>query len=464
MKKNKTLVWVLSVVLAISLSTVGYAAEPREQYQGFDVVKVVVDGREVSSDVPAVIIDGRTMVPLRLVSEALGEKVWWDGKLQAVAIGEAPVLAGPGVGPDLVKKVQAIAAKQWGEVGKFFGQGGDMPFIWVFADKESWYQQKIQDAVSEKEARKITQYAAGTADTRVNIFAKDYDVTSLSTTVAHEFGHIFISRAGLSEPMPAWFNEGFVEYAAREVMGMTPTSPVGGLYWAASRKDVLSRVVDGTVEPLFDTQEMFIDRLGQYPGHGQALLAVDFLVKRHGLQTVMRYLSLLKETKDHESSFQTAFGMGTVAFKEAFMTYLKEEAKRKTGVAVEFEAPEGFSGTFTVFPPGVTEGGTWRIASKQRVRVALDRDGKLVVSASTASERFTTNKKPTGLYIYVIPDRQLTINGKNLKDQGLAFEFQGPDWFWAGNTAFWQDGSREESTKDPSYPTGIRLLKVEPMP
>ena len=80
MKKNKTLIWVLSVILALVLGTAGYAnwSPPWGQYQGFDVVKVIVDGREVSSDVPAVIIDGRTMVPLRLVAESMGRKIEWD--------------------------------------------------------------------------------------------------------------------------------------------------------------------------------------------------------------------------------------------------------------------------------------------------------------------------------------------------------------------------------------------------
>jgi len=41
-------------------------------------VRIFVDGREVISDVPAQIIDGRTMVPLRFVAEEMGAKVYWD--------------------------------------------------------------------------------------------------------------------------------------------------------------------------------------------------------------------------------------------------------------------------------------------------------------------------------------------------------------------------------------------------
>lgn len=51
--------------------------------------KMIVNGREEKIDVPAQIIDGRTMVPLRVVSEALGAEVDWepkDGKTEKVII------------------------------------------------------------------------------------------------------------------------------------------------------------------------------------------------------------------------------------------------------------------------------------------------------------------------------------------------------------------------------------------
>lgn len=47
-------------------------------YQGYPVVKVVVNGKELQPDVPAIIMDGRTLLPVRAVAEALGAKVEWD--------------------------------------------------------------------------------------------------------------------------------------------------------------------------------------------------------------------------------------------------------------------------------------------------------------------------------------------------------------------------------------------------
>lgn len=43
-------------------------------------LKLLVDGQEIEADVPPQIINGRTMVPVRWVAEALGAEVSWDGK------------------------------------------------------------------------------------------------------------------------------------------------------------------------------------------------------------------------------------------------------------------------------------------------------------------------------------------------------------------------------------------------
>ncbi len=52
----------------LSLSVVGFAGNQ---------VKLIVDDREVECDVPPQIINGRTLVPVRFVAEALGAKVEW---------------------------------------------------------------------------------------------------------------------------------------------------------------------------------------------------------------------------------------------------------------------------------------------------------------------------------------------------------------------------------------------------
>lgn len=48
------------------------------------------NGKSVLLDVPATIINGRTMVPLRFVSEAMGSTVEWDESTQTITITSKP--------------------------------------------------------------------------------------------------------------------------------------------------------------------------------------------------------------------------------------------------------------------------------------------------------------------------------------------------------------------------------------
>ncbi|MBC7075586.1 MAG: copper amine oxidase N-terminal domain-containing protein [Syntrophomonadaceae bacterium] len=67
--KKKWLV-VIGVVMMVSIfATIAFAGNP---------IKLIVNGREIEPDVPPQIINGRTMVPVRWVAEALGADVQWD--------------------------------------------------------------------------------------------------------------------------------------------------------------------------------------------------------------------------------------------------------------------------------------------------------------------------------------------------------------------------------------------------
>lgn len=47
-------------------------------------IKIVLDGREINTDVPPQIIGGRTLVPIRVISEAIGMGVRWDAAARTV--------------------------------------------------------------------------------------------------------------------------------------------------------------------------------------------------------------------------------------------------------------------------------------------------------------------------------------------------------------------------------------------
>lgn len=51
-------------------------------------IKILVSDKEIKPETPAYIENGRTMVPLRFISEALGEKVDWKADTKTVLIGD----------------------------------------------------------------------------------------------------------------------------------------------------------------------------------------------------------------------------------------------------------------------------------------------------------------------------------------------------------------------------------------
>ncbi len=72
---------ILSVLLVLVICI---AALPDMRALAAQDVRVVLDGNPLVFDVPPQLINGRTMVPLRVIFEALGAKVYWDAETQTV--------------------------------------------------------------------------------------------------------------------------------------------------------------------------------------------------------------------------------------------------------------------------------------------------------------------------------------------------------------------------------------------
>lgn len=53
-------------------------------------IKMYVDGQRVNTSSEPFIYNGSTYLPVRAISEALGEEVYWDGNTKSVYIGERP--------------------------------------------------------------------------------------------------------------------------------------------------------------------------------------------------------------------------------------------------------------------------------------------------------------------------------------------------------------------------------------
>lgn len=91
-RKFLLFIFALAAVLILALTGTVFGAL-NNTYAGHPVAKVLINGTEINDDVPAVVINGRVMVPLRVVSEALGAEVEWDEANYTANITTTEVLA-----------------------------------------------------------------------------------------------------------------------------------------------------------------------------------------------------------------------------------------------------------------------------------------------------------------------------------------------------------------------------------
>ncbi|MDF9407883.1 copper amine oxidase N-terminal domain-containing protein [Pelotomaculum isophthalicicum JI] len=157
----------LSVLIA---SGGQYEGSPPPNDTGY--IRIYVNGNILYPDVAPLLINGRTMVPVRFIAEALGARVGWDEQSQTVIITKsAPVSSNDVttvdqllVGPDLDLETQLLLARQFGPNGQVvFVQAGESqlpinafsPFICASA--------KIMNGLAGQEVTGVLDYNHGQA-------------------------------------------------------------------------------------------------------------------------------------------------------------------------------------------------------------------------------------------------------------------------------------------------------------
>ena len=83
------------------------------EFNGNPIVNVVINGNAVKSDVPAIIYEGSTLIPLRSASEALGAKVDWDGETLTAKITKAETGSAKSTEQDFIREVTDALLLDW---------------------------------------------------------------------------------------------------------------------------------------------------------------------------------------------------------------------------------------------------------------------------------------------------------------------------------------------------------------
>ena len=127
---------VIGVVILVSIfATAALASNP---------IKLIVNGREIKPDVAPQIINGRTMIPIRWVAEALGADVKWDEHANAVRINSSQC---PIYKPLSKEQIETIIQAQGKHKDSYYFDGLSYDFVNMDDDADWEIVAKIDGAV-----------------------------------------------------------------------------------------------------------------------------------------------------------------------------------------------------------------------------------------------------------------------------------------------------------------------------
>ncbi|RAV03066.1 hypothetical protein DQG13_08410 [Paenibacillus sp. YN15] len=89
-REMKRKILLATILGSFFFSGIAFSEVMHGSFKGFPIVKLFIDGKEINNEVPAIVVDGNTLVPLRVISEALGREISWDGDSQSVFVGKKP--------------------------------------------------------------------------------------------------------------------------------------------------------------------------------------------------------------------------------------------------------------------------------------------------------------------------------------------------------------------------------------
>lgn len=81
---KKRLVIMLTCLLILSSVVVAFSVNG--EYEGFSIINVIINGERIKSDIPAVLFYGKTMMPVREVSDSINSMVDWNSDTKTVNI------------------------------------------------------------------------------------------------------------------------------------------------------------------------------------------------------------------------------------------------------------------------------------------------------------------------------------------------------------------------------------------
>lgn len=183
-----------------------------------DTIKLLVNNRQIYSDVPPQVISGRTMIPARALAESLGAQVGWDESTSSVIVTRHEVTKIVEPKPlNTTGQVQITGPSDFKEsVGKALA---------LLKEKSPKDYKLVSDYVKEIQDKDLPANSLAKILSTAGIVQIDWDkhqaytqkvtqkdkITLLCGTLVHESYHIYLSQKGLPS-MPKMFSSDEEKY------------------------------------------------------------------------------------------------------------------------------------------------------------------------------------------------------------------------------------------------------------
>ncbi|ARU60472.1 hypothetical protein CBW65_04830 [Tumebacillus avium] len=423
-----------------------------------------VGGKTVTLDVPAKLVNDRTMVPVRFINESFGNGVEWDpaGVVDITSVnapqvrvigGDVKLVEGQvyNVQKEIIQK--QIVEKVQNQAGYTF----DGP-VWIYlSNSDGGYKTALmrETDASSTEAAQLVEWANGVAygDTIVIPLHKQESDYGRVRTIAHELAHVLFNQNDAD--LPSWVNEGFAWQASLDIAFENGPQVLRDRQDMLSRDEVLGALNDGSYRPLINGSYSKLVALGEatYNLELQDYMAVQELTEKFGKEKLKAYLKRFAGTGSPDANFRGEFGMSMSEFGTAFRDTLAEELKESSqGVEVTLNVTSQFKGTFSVLGQNssqwkmfsLTPGAhTLRIYKDGRLEGAIVQDA---VGEGDPSEDI--------VFLAMEPDVPVTEAGKRIEYAGVALY----DSF--GEFAFLNVWKTDTNGKD-QFPETNKILGVE---
>lgn len=164
-------IYLLILITVMTVFVLGFtgAIQPL-YYKIYPVVNIMVNQQKVlpaEGDVPAFQIDGRTMVPIRLVAEALKAEVSWDESTRTVSITKeeyTPPAVPVELNKDLIKfsqyQLNSTQTRLTGQIENLHEVDVDVAFRIDFYDRNDKYLGHVHVAVGDLDDSEIRSFEA----------------------------------------------------------------------------------------------------------------------------------------------------------------------------------------------------------------------------------------------------------------------------------------------------------------